>query len=126
METFNGAMVIFPDPGGPDAEAERGPFEFGPAPTSDAYVAMVGVMGAGDQGPPLHIHPFTDEAFYIGQGELTFQLGDREVVAPAGTFVFVPRGMVHTARNSGPGPMRGMFILSPGSAEHVFQPVEAP
>ena len=83
-------------------------------------------MPAGDQGPPLHIHPHTDEAFYVADGELTFQLGDQEIVAPTGTFVFVPRGMVHTARNSGTGPMRRILVLSPGGAEHIVQLVEPP
>lgn len=55
---------------------------------------------------------------------MTFQLGDREMVAGAGAFVFIPRGMVHTAWNS--GPMRGLLLLSPGGAEHIFQPVDNP
>lgn len=125
METINGAKVILPDPGGAAGEAARGPVEFGPDWTGD-YVAMVGAMPAGDQGPPLHIHPHTDEAFYVAEGELSYRFGDREAVAGAGSFVFVPRGIEHTARNSGTGPMRGMIILSPGGAEHLFQPVETP
>ena len=124
MEAVNGATVILPDAGGAAAEAARGPVVLGPGQTGEAYVVMVGAMPASDAGPPLHIHPHTDEAFYIAEGEMTFQLGDQEVVAGAGAFVFVPRGMVHTARNSGPGPMRGLLLLSPGGAEHVFQSVE--
>ena len=126
VETINGATVILADPGGAAGDAARGLVVFGPEPAGGAYVAWVGAMPAGDPGPPLHVHPHTDEAFYVADGELTFRLGNREVVAGAGTFVFVPRGVVHTARNSGPGPMRGMSILSPGGAEHVTQPVEGP
>ena len=124
MEAINGATVIFPDPGGAAGEAARGLAVLGPEQGNAAYVAWVGAMAAGDGGPPLHVHPHTDEGFYVADGELTFVLGDREVVAPAGTFVFVPRGVVHTARNSGPGPMRGLLVLSPGGAEHITQPVE--
>src|SRR3712207_2017017 len=123
IEAVNGATVILADPGGAAAEAARGLVVFGPTETGEAYVVMLGAMQAGDPGPPLHIHPHTDEGFYIAEGELTFQLGDREVVAGAGAFVFVPRGVVHTARNSGSGPMRGLLLLSPGSAEHILQPV---
>ena len=126
METINGATVILPEPGGAAAEAARGLAVLGPEQGNDAYVAWVGAMAAGDAGPPLHVHPHTDEGFYVADGELTFVIGDREVVAPAGTFVFVPRGIVHTARNSGAGPMRGLILLSPGDAEHVTQPVEGP
>ena len=123
MKTINGATVILPEVGGAAAEATRGPVIVGPSQTQAAYVVMVGAMPAGDAGPPLHIHPHTDEGFYIAEGEMTFQLGDQEVVAGAGAFVFVPRGMVHTAWNSGSGPMRGLLLLSPGDAEHIVQPV---
>lgn len=124
MEMVGGATVILPEAGGASAEAARGPVIFGPDAVGGAYVAWVGATPAGDDGPPLHVHPHTDEAFYIAEGEMTFVFGEREVTAPAGSFVFVPRGVVHTARNSGSGPMRGMLILSPGGAEHVYQPVE--
>ena len=126
METVDGATVIFPEPGGAAAEAARGLAVFGPEAAGGAYVAWIGAMAAGDQGPPLHVHPHTDEAFYVAEGELTFTLSGEEVVARAGTFVFVPRGLAHTARNSGSGPMRGLIILSPGGAEHLTQPVKEP
>jgi oxalate decarboxylase/phosphoglucose isomerase-like protein (cupin superfamily) len=42
----------------------------------------------------------------------------------AGGFVFIPRGMAHTAWNSGEGPLLGLIVISPGQAEHVFEPVE--
>jgi len=126
METINGATVILPDPGGVSAELARGPIMLDPDLTNGAYAGMVGVMADGDPAPAPHIHPHTDETFYVAEGELTFQLGDRAVVAPAGSFVFVPRGTVHTAWNSGGRPMRGILLLSPGGAEHLFEPVEAP
>jgi mannose-6-phosphate isomerase-like protein (cupin superfamily) len=107
MEAVNGATVILPDAGGAEAQDARGSVVRGPGQTGEAYVVIVGAMPAGDAGPPLHIYPHTDEAFYIAEGEMTFQLGDREVVGGTGAFVFVPRGMIHTARNSGPRPMPG-------------------
>jgi mannose-6-phosphate isomerase-like protein (cupin superfamily) len=106
MEAVNGATVILPDAGGAEAEAARGPVVRGPGQTGEAYVVIVGPCRPGMLGLPcISIH--TDEAFYIAEGEMTFQLGDREVVGGAGAFVFVPRGMIHTARNSGPRPMPG-------------------
>jgi quercetin dioxygenase-like cupin family protein len=126
MDTINGAIVIAADPGGPAAEIERGPISLGPDQTADAYVALIGVVPADDPGPPLHRHPYTDEGFYIAEGEITFQIGDREVIAGPGSFVFIPRGTVHTAHMSGNVPMRGMLLLSPGNAEHVIEVVEGP
>ena len=126
METINGATVVFPDPGGAAAEAARGPAVFGPEQGNPSYLAWIWAAPPDEVGPPVHVHPDTDEGFYVAEGELTFILGDREVVAGPGTFVFVPRGVAHTVRTTGGGPMRGLLILSPGGAEHVSRPVEAP
>jgi hypothetical protein len=57
METIHGATVIFPDPGGAATEAARGPMTLGPETTAGACVATVGAVPAGEDGPPLHIHP---------------------------------------------------------------------
>ena len=124
METIGGATAIFPHPGGAVAEAEGGPTMVAADLTAGAYSAMVGSVPEGYPAPPLHRHPHTDETFYVAEGELTFRFPDREVVAPAGTFVFVPRGVVHTVGNSGRGPMRGILLISPVGAEHVFETVE--
>lgn len=118
METINGCTVI-----APSAAAE--PAGFGPAETDGAYRVLAGTIPADQPAPPFHVHPHTDEAFYIAGGEATFLLGDREVQLTAGGFVFVPRGTPHTAWNSGDGPLLGLILISPGGAEHVFEPAEA-
>jgi quercetin dioxygenase-like cupin family protein len=46
-----------------------------------------------------HIHRNSDEGFYVLQGELTMQLGDRRVKVSPGTFGFAPRGLVHGFEN---------------------------
>jgi mannose-6-phosphate isomerase-like protein (cupin superfamily) len=116
METVNGCTVIRPSD---DAEPTR----FGPTEADGAYVALAGVFPPGDPGPPPHIHPTTDEAFYLASGEATFLLGDREVRMTSGSLVFVPRGVVHTVWNSGGDPVRGLILISPGDREHVILPV---
>jgi oxalate decarboxylase/phosphoglucose isomerase-like protein (cupin superfamily) len=118
MEIINGCSIFAPS----DASEVM---SFGPAEMQGAYSVMVGAGAPGQPGPPLHIHPNTDETFYVAEGEATFQLGDREVAGTAGCLVFVPRGMPHTVWNSGDSPLRGLIIVSPGSAEHEFVPVEA-
>jgi mannose-6-phosphate isomerase-like protein (cupin superfamily) len=118
METINGCTVV------PPSEASE-VAHFGPAETQGAYVVMVGTFPPEQPAPPLHVHPHTDEAFYVADGDATFQLGDREVPVTAGGLVFVPRGMAHTVWNSGGRPVRGLILVSPGGAEHVSVPVEA-
>jgi mannose-6-phosphate isomerase-like protein (cupin superfamily) len=113
METISGATFAFFQDGAPDLienDLTRG-----------SYRVMVGQAPV-SEGPPMHIHPHTDEGFYIADGEMVFVFPDREVVAGPNTFVFVPRGCVHTARTT--QTTRGLLIYSPGGAEHVTKPVE--
>ena len=118
MEIVNGCTVI-------SSRDAIGPTHFGPGETADAYVVIVGAFPPGEPAPPLHVHPETDEAFYVAEGDATFVLGDREVVATGGDLVFVPRGAAHTVWNAGDGPLRGLIVISPGDAEHSFVPVHA-
>jgi mannose-6-phosphate isomerase-like protein (cupin superfamily) len=75
---------------------------------------------AGAPAPALHEHPTTDEAFYCATGEASFKLGDEELSVAAGGLVFVPRGTVHTAWNTGSEDVRGIIFITPGDAEHEF------
>jgi mannose-6-phosphate isomerase-like protein (cupin superfamily) len=118
METINGSTVIPAPPAGE-------PVTLGPGETQGAYRVLSGTIPPGEPGPPLHTHPDTDELFYVGSGEATFQLGDREVKVTMGGTVYVPRGTVHTVSNSGEAAITGLILISPGDAEHQFVPVES-
>jgi mannose-6-phosphate isomerase-like protein (cupin superfamily) len=118
MDTINGCTVVIPGEG-------PGFLRIGPAEMDGAYVTEIATVPPGEPGPPLHLHPSTDEAFYIAEGEASFLLGDRELPVTAGAFVFVPRGAAHTVWNSGDGPLRGLILISPGDAAHEFVPVES-
>jgi quercetin dioxygenase-like cupin family protein len=76
-------------------------------------------MPAGSPGPPLHSHAF-DEAFYVLDGELTFQLDDQLTVAQAGQLTFAPRGVPHTLANQSDKPARFLIILTPAGFEREF------
>lgn len=49
-------------------------------------------------GPPLHVHRDCSESFFVLAGAYVMHLGGREFACPAGSFVYVPQGMVHTFR----------------------------
>jgi quercetin dioxygenase-like cupin family protein len=72
-------------------------------------------------GPPPHIHPDMEEAFYILEGEFAFRLGVDTIRAPAGAFALIPRGTVHTFWNPGDRPAKFLLIVSPGGFERYFQ-----
>jgi quercetin dioxygenase-like cupin family protein len=87
---------------------------------SDGAVGIIAVtVGAGWGGPPLHHHDF-DEAFYVVDGELTFQLGDAVRTAGPGDLVFAPRGSIHTLANHSDAAARYVLVCTPGGFERYF------
>ena len=61
----------------------------------------------------LHVHHEDDEAWYVLKGTLGFRIGDRELVAPAGSAVVVPHGTAHSYWNAGDGPARYVLVMPP-------------
>ena len=45
--------------------------------------------------PPMHVQVDEDEAFYVLDGEVEFEVDGEVVVATPGTFAFVARGAAH-------------------------------
>ncbi len=52
--------------------------------------------------PPLHVHHDDDEAWFVLDGVLTFQVQDATFTAERGCFVWAPRGLPHTFRVDSP------------------------
>ena len=76
-------------------------------------------LEAGAPGPPLHHHAF-DEAFYILEGELTFQVQDDLLTAGAGDWPS-PRAASPTRSPTAPhAPARYLLICTPAGFERVF------
>src|SRR3954469_23827720 len=93
---------------------------------SDDRVGIVEVtVPAGWPGPPLHHHAF-DEAFYVLEGELTFQLGDELATRGPGTLTFAKRGSIHTLANLSAAPARYLLVCTPAGFERRFEGREGP
>ena len=74
METVSGATFAFSHDGPPDLiENDL---------TNGSYRVMVGQAPV-SEGPPMHVHPHTDEGFYIADGEMVFVFPDRDHHFPA-------------------------------------------
>jgi mannose-6-phosphate isomerase-like protein (cupin superfamily) len=82
--------------------------------TGDAYAVRENEVPAGFDKVPFHIHHGAEEAFYILEGSMTVSTPERAVEAPAGSFVLIPRGTVHTLANPGAVPLRWLTFISPG------------
>jgi quercetin dioxygenase-like cupin family protein len=89
--------------------------------SSDVVSAIEISVPAGWEGPPLHHHAF-DEAFYILDGELTFQLDDQLLTGRTGELIFAPRDRTHTLTNLSDRAARYLLICTPGGFERRFDP----
>jgi quercetin dioxygenase-like cupin family protein len=67
-------------------------------------------------GPPLHTHDF-DEAFYMLEGELIFQVGEELATKGAGELSFAPRNVAHTLANHSETPARYVLVCTPAGFE---------
>ena len=54
------------------------------------------------------------------EGEATFYAPTGEVIAHPGTLVHVPRGMVHTIKNTGTTILRALVMVTPAGFERFF------
>lgn len=69
-------------------------------------------QAAGEHVAGQHIHHLHADAFYVLEGELSFQIGaEREAVTiGAGGFVAAPPGVAHSVRTAGEQPARWLTI----------------
>jgi len=67
-------------------------------------------------GPPLHTHDF-DEAFYMLEGELIFQVEDAQLTKAAGEASFAPRNVAHTLANHSDASARYLLTCVPAGFE---------
>ena len=103
----------------------HGKIKVGVEDTAGSLTIYESLRPAGDPGGPmLHKHSF-DEAFYVLEGEYTFQVGERLVKASTGAFVYIPGGTIHTFRHSGAGAGRMLTVCSPGGIEAIFMAPDA-
>ena len=89
------------------------------ASTGGAYGLVESIIAPGFS-PPLHVHHREDEAFYVLEGEVTMQCGDRTFTATAGAFVFLPRDVPHTFVVEGDREARVLTLMTPGGGEGFF------
>src|SRR5690349_2411400 len=77
-------------------------------------------------GPPPHVHSREEEGFYILEGEITIQIGERRIVATAGMFAIVPVGTLHSFKNESGKPAKMLISVAPAGLENMFLDVGVP
>ncbi len=68
-----------------------------------------------------HVHTNEDEISYVVAGQIGARVGEREIEAGPGTWIFKPRGVVHTFWNPTSEPARILEIITPGAFAHFFE-----
>lgn len=93
--------------------------------TGEAY-ALFELLLQPQGGLPLHAHSLEDDAFYIQDGEVEFQLEEQTIVATAGTYIHSPKGQLHRFRNIGATPAKMLYWVTPAGLENFFAEVGHP
>jgi quercetin dioxygenase-like cupin family protein len=92
---------------------------------SNGYMSVTEiVVPPRSAGPPLHTHDF-DEAFYMLDGELIFQVGEVLVTKGAGEVSFAPRNVAHTLANHSDAPARYALVCTPAGFERHWARMSA-
>ena len=75
-------------------------------------------------GPPPHRHDW-DEAYYILDGEIDFEIDGRPVKTRAGDFHYLPRNTVHGFKGASSSPARVLIFAAPAHGSEFFHELSA-
>jgi mannose-6-phosphate isomerase-like protein (cupin superfamily) len=88
--------------------------------TGGAFTLLEEATEPGSAAFP-HLHHEEDQAFYILQGNHEFVCDGETFMTKPGSFVYIPRGMVHSFTNVGTTPGKIMVLSTPaGGTERFF------
>ena len=77
-------------------------------------------------GPPPHIHLREDESFWVLDGEFSVLLGERTLTAGQSAFVHIPKGTLHTYKNTGSTPGQDDRTADTGGFERLWEELGEP
>jgi quercetin dioxygenase-like cupin family protein len=89
--------------------------------TAESVMLFEEAVPAGTAGGPYHLHHDSDEVIYVVSGEVTSKIGDRVTVGGPGACAFIPRGVAHAWKNTGPDTARILFMYTPAGAGKWFE-----
>jgi len=95
------------------------------AESTGGALTLMEIHGPKGMAVPLHTHEHEEEAWYLVEGEVTFQVGEQVIEASTGAFAFVPRGVPHgfCVRSE---TARFLDIRTPAGFEGFFRAVGDP
>src|SRR5262245_3458062 len=93
--------------------------------TNGTYALWEAIVPPGG-GPPPHVHSREEEGFYILEGEITFTIGEKRLVASAGMFANMPVGTPHSFKNESEKLARMLISVAPAGLENMFFEIGVP
>ncbi|MGI9435676.1 MAG: cupin domain-containing protein [Geminicoccaceae bacterium] len=87
--------------------------------TDNCYYLMEATVPPGG-GPPRHMQTREEEGFYVLEGEVEFEADGETIVAPAGTFLNVPKDVPHRFENKSGTDARMLILFAPAGLEKFF------
>src|SRR5437879_485837 len=87
--------------------------------TNGKYALWEAIVPPGG-GPPPHVHSREEESFYILEGEITFTIGTKRLVASAGMFANMPVGTPHSFKNENNKLAKMLISVAPAGLEKMF------
>lgn len=71
-------------------------------------------------GPPPHRHDW-DEAYYILDGEIDFEVDGQAVKSKTGDFNYLPRNTIHSFKGASISPSRVLIFAAPAHGSEFFR-----
>lgn len=97
-----------------------------PCEVTGTYDMVTGVTPANSDGPPPHFHEGYHEVFLITEGEMDFMIDGKPRKVGPGETVDLPKGTLHTFRNSGSTDCKWVNLHSPKGFRSFFETLSVP
>ncbi|HEX3796690.1 MAG TPA: cupin domain-containing protein [Acidimicrobiales bacterium] len=88
--------------------------------TNGVYSVVESTIEPGVLQPP-HTHSREDHLFLVTEGEVGFRVGDDEILAGPGSYVFMPRNIPHAFWNAGSVQGKMVQVNEPAKFESFFR-----
>jgi len=75
--------------------------------------------------PPPHYHIHEDESFYMLEGVIEFQAGDKKITAGAGELIVLPKMIPHSF-NLVTDTAKALLLITPAGLEILFKEFSTP
>ena len=124
MSSSNGGVVLRPGEG---RAIDLGNFAMSlkaSGEETDGAFTLLEAAEPADFGPPMHIHHDCGEAFFVLDGLYRIFIEGEEFDCPAGSFIWIPRGLRHGFRVGGL-PSRKLNLYTPAAMLGYFHDLSA-